>query len=86
MVIFELWNEEPFTAVANAKKSGINVAELYWQGLDINSYFQLKLNKVLMGLLRESNDKKVRLRTFMVLIVKRAKSQLQLRVFAISTF
>ena len=40
LVVFELWNEEPFTAVANAQKSGINVAELYWQGSDINSYFK----------------------------------------------
>ena len=40
LVVFELWNEEPFTSVTNTQKSGINVAELYWQGSDINSYFK----------------------------------------------
>ena len=85
LVVFELWNEEPFTAI-NAQKSGINVAEQYWQGSDINSYFQLQSNGVLVAVMRGSDDKKVSLRIFMVLIVKHQKLQLQLLVFAILIF
>ena len=34
MVNFELWDRNALTAANNNGKSAINIAELYWQGLD----------------------------------------------------
>ena len=36
MIIFEKWNEKPFLRVDHEPESAINLAELYWQGLDPN--------------------------------------------------
>ena len=34
MIIFEEWMGKPFSKVYNKADSVINLAELYWQGLD----------------------------------------------------
>jgi len=34
LVTFELWDEELFTVTKNQPKSAINIADVYWQGLD----------------------------------------------------
>ena len=39
LVTFELWDEHFFTTGKNDPKSAINIAEVYWQGLDSNFYF-----------------------------------------------
>ena len=34
MVVFEDWIEKPFSKANQESESAINLAELYWQGLD----------------------------------------------------
>ena len=34
MVIFEQWIEKPFSKANHEPESAINLAELYWQGMD----------------------------------------------------
>ena len=36
LVTFELWDEHFLTTGKNDPKSAINIAEVYWQGLDSN--------------------------------------------------
>ena len=36
LVTFELWDEKLFTITKYQPKSAINIAEVYWQGLDSN--------------------------------------------------
>ena len=36
MVIFEDWIEKPFSKTNQEPESAINLAELYWQGLDLD--------------------------------------------------
>ena len=36
MVVFENWIEKPFSKAIQEPKSAINLAELYWQGLDLD--------------------------------------------------
>ena len=38
LVTFELWDENFFTTGKNDPKSAINIAEVYWQGVDSNVY------------------------------------------------
>ena len=38
MIVFEDWIAEPFSKVNQEQKSAINLAELYWQGLDPDFY------------------------------------------------
>ena len=42
MIVFEDWIENPFSKANVEPKSAINLAELYWQGLDPD------LNKLLI--------------------------------------
>ena len=42
LVAFELWDQKLFTITQNQPKSAINIAEVYWQGLDSNCYFQIE--------------------------------------------
>ena len=34
MIVFEDWIEKPFSRANRKEESAINLAELYWQGLD----------------------------------------------------
>ena len=34
MIVFEDWIEKPFSKANQEPESAINLAELYWQGLD----------------------------------------------------
>ena len=34
MIVFEDWIEKPFSRANQKQESAINLAELYWQGLD----------------------------------------------------
>ena len=36
MVVFEDWIEKPFSKAIQEPESAINLAELYWQGLDLD--------------------------------------------------
>ena len=36
MVVFEDWIETPFSKPNQEPESAINLAELYWQGLDLD--------------------------------------------------
>ena len=36
MVVFEDWIEKPFSKANQEPESAINLAELYWQGLDLD--------------------------------------------------
>ena len=36
MIVFEDWIEKPFSKANQQQESAINLAELYWQGLDSN--------------------------------------------------
>ena len=42
MIVFEDWIEEPFSMANQEPESAINLAELYWQGLDPDLSFLLK--------------------------------------------
>ena len=42
MIAFENWIEKPFSSANRKQESAINLAELYWQGLDPD------LNKLLI--------------------------------------
>ena len=42
MIIFENWIEKPFSKANQEPESAINLAQLYWQGLDPD------LNKLLI--------------------------------------
>ena len=37
MIVFEEWIEIPFSSANHEPESAINLADLYWQGLDLNS-------------------------------------------------
>ena len=39
MVIFEQWIEKPFSKANHEPESAINLAELYWQGMDPDFQF-----------------------------------------------
>ena len=89
LVTFELWDEELFTVTKNQPKSAINIAEVYWQGLDSNCYFQIEeleeLRQLYKGPVRESNDKKANLLMSTVLFAKQLRLQVQAQVHVIST-
>ena len=36
MIVFEDWIENPFSKAIHESESAINLAELYWQGLDLD--------------------------------------------------
>ena len=42
MILFENWIDNPFSKARHEPKSAINLAELYWQGLDPDLSFLLK--------------------------------------------
>ena len=42
MIVFEDWIEKPFLRGNRKQDSAINLAELYWQGLDPDLSFSLK--------------------------------------------
>ena len=42
MIVFEDWIEKPFSRANRKEESAINLAELYWQGLDPDLNFSLR--------------------------------------------
>ena len=45
MVVFENWNEKQFHKANDESESAINLADLYWQGLDPYNPLSKKLKK-----------------------------------------
>ena len=45
MVVFEDWIEKPFSKANQEPESAINLAELYWQGLDPDLIKKLRVFK-----------------------------------------
>ena len=48
MVVFEEWVAKPFSKANQEPESAINLAELYWQGLDPNISLALKTVSILI--------------------------------------
>ena len=48
MIVFENWIEQPLSKANQERESAINLAELYWQGLDSDFHAKIFINSVLI--------------------------------------